>query len=72
MHVLRREFRFMVAILVFLVPLAPRGFGQATSGSILGRIADATDAVVVDAEVVARNENLEMIRKKGKNLSKAW
>ncbi|HEX4489147.1 MAG TPA: carboxypeptidase regulatory-like domain-containing protein, partial [Terriglobales bacterium] len=51
-----RRAHFLV-VFAFILALAPRGFGQATSGSILGRIADSTDAVVVDAEVVARNEN---------------
>jgi hypothetical protein len=53
---LLRRAQFL-AVLVSILALAPRGFSQATSGSILGRIADSTDAVVVDAEVVARNEN---------------
>jgi hypothetical protein len=52
-----REFRVIFAGLIFLSLSAECGFGQATSGSILGRIADSTDAVVVDAEVIARNEN---------------
>jgi hypothetical protein len=52
---------FFLAVLwvCFMLGLAPCAFTQATTGSILGTVADASGAVIVGAEVTATNKATE-------------
>src|SRR5579872_4202427 len=56
MNVVLGRNRIVLALLALIVLLGANAFGQAISGDVTGVVADASGAVIVNASVVARNE----------------
>jgi len=59
---MRRMLVFVLTLSCFALVFRDSGFSQATSGSITGRVADSTGALVVDATVTATSQATHLKR----------